>query len=74
LLARAERAATALAEKPPAALHATKALMKKPQMSGVEQGMQAEAEQFRRLLVSPEAKEAFAAFLEKRKADFSKFS
>ena len=32
-----------------------------------------EGAQFRRRLKSPEAKEAFAAFYERRKPDFSKF-
>ena len=40
----------------------------------VPQAMQAEGEIFTRQLASPEAREAFAAFLAKRKPDFSKFS
>jgi enoyl-CoA hydratase/carnithine racemase len=32
-----------------------------------------EAEQFRTMLHSPEAREAFAAFFEKRKPDFGQF-
>ena len=34
--------------------------------------MAAEGESFRRMLVAPAAKEAFGAFMEKRKPDFSK--
>jgi 1,4-dihydroxy-2-naphthoyl-CoA synthase len=34
--------------------------------------MQAEGEVFRRMLSEPAAKEAFGAFMEKRKPDFSK--
>jgi 1,4-dihydroxy-2-naphthoyl-CoA synthase len=39
----------------------------------VLQQIKLESEQFGQRLNSPEAKEAFSAFLEKRKPDFSKF-
>jgi enoyl-CoA hydratase/carnithine racemase len=71
--ATALAAAQQLAAKPPAALRATKKLMKRPVLAGLEQAMKEEAAQFARMVASEEAKEAFAAFLEKRKADFSKF-
>ena len=40
----------------------------------VREIMDVEADVFRQRLVSPEAKEAFAAFFEKRKPDFSRFN
>jgi len=39
-----------------------------------EAALAAELHEFRERLVSPEAKEAFAAFLEKRKPDFARFA
>ena len=45
--------------------------MKKGQQGAVQQQMADEGESFRRLLTSPAAKEAFSAFMEKRKPDFS---
>ena len=72
LMAEALAAAISLAEKPPGALSATKALLKrKPEtlMSRIE----AENEVFSQCLASAEAKEAMSAFFERRKADFSKF-
>jgi enoyl-CoA hydratase/carnithine racemase len=62
-----------LAEKPPAALRATKALLKRGQAEAIKQAMARETEQFAALLQGPEAKEAMAAFLQRRKPDFSKF-
>jgi len=62
-----------LVEKPPAALRATKALLKRSQADAIKQSMARETEQFAALLQGPEAKEAMAAFLERRKPDFSKF-
>jgi len=62
-----------LAEKPPAALRATKALLKRSQADAIKQAMARETEQFAALLQGPEAKEAMAAFLERRKPDFSRF-
>ena len=52
---------------------ARKRLMKQGIAALVPQAMQDEGEIFRRQLASPTAKEAFSAFLEKRKPDFSKF-
>jgi enoyl-CoA hydratase/carnithine racemase len=61
-----------LAAKPLSSLVETKRLMKKGQQQQVAQQMADEGESFRRMLVAPAAKEAFAAFMEKRKPDFSK--
>ena len=62
-----------LAAKPPASLRVTKQLMKAEQSPLVKQAMLGERAQFTALLGAPEAKEAFRAFFEKRKPDFSKF-
>ena len=61
-----------LAAKPITSLVETKRLMKKGQQGAVQQQMADEGESFRRLLTSPAAKEAFTAFMEKRRPDFSK--
>jgi len=68
--ARAQKLATL----PAASLRETKRLLKQSIAALVPQVMQDEGEIFRRQLASPAAKEAFSAFLEKRKPDFSKFS
>lgn len=62
-----------LAALPASSLRETKALMKRGEMAAVEARMAEEGEVFRRLLQSPEAREAFTAFFEKRKPDFSRF-
>ncbi|MBE0621144.1 MAG: enoyl-CoA hydratase [Burkholderiales bacterium] len=62
-----------LAAKPAASLRLTKQLMKQGQMAAVAQRIKLESDHFGERLASPEAKEAFSAFLEKRKPDFSKF-
>ncbi len=63
----------ALAAKPPAALRATKRLMKEPGQASVLEALKREAGVFIERLQSPEAQEAFTAFMEKRKPDFSQF-
>jgi len=70
----AQAQARKLAAKPLGSLVETKRLMKKGQMAQVLAQMAEEGESFARLLQEPAAKEAFTAFLEKRKPDFSKVS
>jgi enoyl-CoA hydratase/carnithine racemase len=67
----AQAQARKLAAKPLASLVETKRLMKKGQQPAVLQQIADEGESFRRMLVAPAAKEAFTAFMEKRKPDFS---
>ena len=74
LIEAAAAMAVRLAGKPPASVQATKALMRQALMAGIEKAMAAESAVFRERLVSVEAKEAFAAFLEKRSPDFGRLS
>jgi enoyl-CoA hydratase/carnithine racemase len=60
-----------LAAKPITSLVETKRLMKGAQQQAVLQRMQEEAESFGRMLTAPAAREAFTAFMEKRRPDFS---
>jgi enoyl-CoA hydratase/carnithine racemase len=62
-----------LVNQPPAAIRLTKSLMKQHIPVNLREIIEYEGAQFRRRLKSPEAKEAFAAFYEHRKPDFSKF-
>ena len=73
LLATATAMAQQLAQKPPRALRTTKMLLKRGQAEVIKQAMSREGEQFAALLEGPEAKEAMAAFLERRKPDFTRF-
>jgi enoyl-CoA hydratase/carnithine racemase len=57
---------------PPVAVRETKRLLKAGWRSAVHSSMTAELETFRRLLASPESKEALSAFLERRKPDFAR--
>ncbi len=74
LLEHAWRAATRFNELPLAAVRATKRLMRAPVQDALLQAMQTEADVFAQRLRSPEAREAFEAFFQKRKPDFRKFS
>ena len=68
----AQGVARKLAAKPMSSLVETKRLMKKGQQALVLQQMADEGASFGRMLGEPAAKEAFGAFLAKRKPDFSK--
>jgi enoyl-CoA hydratase/carnithine racemase len=68
----AQAQAKKLAAKPLSSLVETKRLMKQGQQQRVLQQMQDEGASFGRMLQEPAAKEAFAAFMEKRRPDFSK--
>jgi enoyl-CoA hydratase/carnithine racemase len=74
LLMRAEEAAQKLTAKPAASVRITKRLMKRAWMPAIDAALAEEMRQFGARLGSPEAKEAFSAFLEKRKPDFSRFA
>ncbi len=72
LLATATDTAQKLAQKPPAALLACKRLMKQATREQLEQAVRLENEEFSERVRSAEAKEAFTAFLEKRRPDFTR--
>jgi enoyl-CoA hydratase/carnithine racemase len=63
-----------LAALPAAAVRATKRLMKHGRFAAIESRMRLEGEEFRERLQSPEARDAFAAFFERRRPDFSRFN
>ena len=67
----AQAQARKLAAKPLASLMETRRLMKKGQAALVRQQMDDEGAVFARLLTEPAAREAFAAFAQRRKPDFS---
>lgn len=63
-----------LAAQAPAAIRATKELLKRPNLAALEDTMRAEGALFGERLKSPEAAESLQAFMEKRKPDFSRFN
>lgn len=65
--------AAKLATLPASSLRVTKSLMKASQTAAIEAQMLEENKHFGAMLSAPEAKEAFTAFFQKRKPDFSKF-
>jgi enoyl-CoA hydratase/carnithine racemase len=74
LRAFAEGQAAKLAALPASSIRATKQLMKASRKGPVNDTMAAENKYFGAMLNAPEAREAFTAFFEKRKPDFSKFA
>ena len=70
--AYAQGQARKLAAKPASSLAETKRLMKKGHAQAVLAQMADEGASFRRMLGEPAAREAFTAFMERRKPDFSK--
>ncbi len=73
-LTAARRAAAKLVALPPKSVRATKALLKRAHQSRIEEQMRAEGAHFQAMLTEPAAREAFAAFAEKRQPDFSKLT
>ncbi len=70
--ALAQRQARKLAAKPLSSLIETKRLMKKSHVAAVAEHMAEEGASFARMMREPAAREAFGAFMEKRKPDFSR--
>lgn len=68
----AQAIAKKLAAKPISSLVETKRLMKKGLATSVKAQMSEEGTSFARMLSEPAAKEAFGAFMDKRKPDFTK--
>ena len=74
VMAQARRVAERFNQLPPGAVRDAKRLMRAPQREVVLQTIRTEGEIFGQRLRSPEAREAFQAFFEKRRPDFSSFS
>jgi enoyl-CoA hydratase/carnithine racemase len=74
LAAFVQAQAAKLAALPASSLRTTKRLMKGVQSDAINTRMMEENNHFGAMLSAPEAKEAFTAFFERRKPDFTKFS
>jgi enoyl-CoA hydratase/carnithine racemase len=74
LLATATETARELAEKAPGALQSSKRLMRSSTREQVERAVKLELQEFSERVRSAEAKEAFTAFIEKRKPNFGAVS
>ncbi len=73
VLPHARRIAERFNALPPGAVREAKRLMREPQRAATLQVIETEGHLFAQRLRSPEAVEAFQAFFDKRKPDFSKF-
>jgi enoyl-CoA hydratase/carnithine racemase len=73
VMAHARRIAERFNALPPAAVRESKRLMRRGHADPVRDAMAAEGAVFRERLSSPEAREAFSAFFQKRKPDFGSF-
>jgi enoyl-CoA hydratase/carnithine racemase len=74
VLAYAQGQAAKLAALPAVSIRTTKRLMKAGRSDDIQAVIETEGQLFGQMLLAPEAKEAFTAFFEKRKPDFSKFN
>lgn len=74
LLPYAQQQAAKLVALPAASIRATKRLMKGASPAAISTKMMEENKYFSAMLNAPEAKEAFMAFFQKRKPDFSQFN
>src|SRR5260370_22451692 len=74
LFSTATAAAQQLAVKPPAALQSCKRLMRSSTRELLERAVKLENQEFSTRVRSAEAKEAFTAFIEKRKPNFEDIS
>lgn len=74
VLPHARRIAARFNALPPGAVREAKQLMRAPQREMLQATIRREGALFAKRLRSPEAMEAFQAFFQKRKPDFSKFS
>ncbi|MCR5866657.1 MAG: enoyl-CoA hydratase [Aquincola tertiaricarbonis] len=73
VLKHARRIAERFNTLPPGAVRESKQLLRRANQAAVMEAISVEAELFSKRLRSPEATEAFQAFFQKRKPDFSKF-
>jgi enoyl-CoA hydratase/carnithine racemase len=73
VLRHARRVAERFNALPPAAVRETKRLLRRGRSAALLETIGVEGKAFGERLQSPEAKEAFSAFFQKRKPDFSKF-
>ena len=71
VLTTANEVAQRLAEKPAGALRACKSLMTRPVRAQLQEAVRAEAQEFAARVRSADAREAFTAFFEKRRPDFT---
>ena len=74
LMQEVQQRASVLAKKPPSSVRATKDLLHKGWKEEMKRALYEEGELVLEMVRAPEALEAFSAFFEKRKPDFSQFS